>query len=161
MITFIIVGGIGLLMLLVSLVADDLLDIGDGAVSGTSLGAGLLVFGAIGSIVTVNDMPTGWAYAASGVFGVLTLVGVQAVVTRLRATEDGQPRIVVGLQGAVTATVTTGGGEVSLDDPQELERRLAWADDTIPVGTRIVVVEHSGSRVKVEPLTRPTTPDDA
>ena len=83
MITFIIVGGIGLLMLLVSLVADDLLDIGDGAVSGTSLGAGLLVFGAIGSIVTVNDMPTGWAYAASGVFGVLTLVGVQPGDDRL------------------------------------------------------------------------------
>lgn len=161
MLTFLIVGAVGLLALLVSLVLDDLLDLGDGAISGTSLGAGALVFGAIGSIVTANDAPVVWAYVASAVFGVLTLIGVQFLIKRLRASEDGKPRVIVGLQGSVTATVTTGGGEVSLDDPQELERRLAWGDDTIPVGTRIVVVEHSGSRVKVEPLTRPTTPDDA
>ncbi len=158
MLTFIVIGGVGLLMLLVSLVLDDLLDVGDGLISGTSLGAGLVAFGALGSIVKANGLATGWAYAAAVVFGVLVLFGVQAVVTRLKESEDGGPVVLTGVQGVVTATVTaTGAGEVSLDDPRELERRLAWADTTIDAGTRIVVLEQSGSRVKVAPVT-PTTP---
>ena len=158
MLTFIVIGGVGLLMLLVSLVLDDLLDVGDGLISGTSLGAGLVAFGALGSIVKANGLATGWAYAAAVVFGVLVLFGVQAVVTRLKESEDGGPVVLTGVQGVVTATVTaTGAGEVSLDDPRELERRLAWADTTIDAGTRIVVLEQSGSRVKVAPVTAPTT----
>ena len=155
MITFVVIGGIGLLVLLVSLVVDDLLDLGDGAVSGTSLGAGAVAFGAIGSIVTANGLPTVWAYVLAVAFGIVTLLGVQALVGRLKASEDGQPRVLTGVAGTVTATVTTSGGEVSLDDPRELERRLAWADEEIPAGSRIVVVEQSGSRVKVTPESRP------
>lgn len=151
MVTFFIVGGVGLLLLLVSLVLDDLLDLGDGPVSGTSLGAGLVAFGALGSIVKVNGLPTGWAYAAAAAFGVLVVLGVQAVVTRLRASEDGKPRVLVGVHGTVMSTIGATGGEVSLDDPRELERRLAWADAPIEVGTRVVVLEQSGSRVKVAP----------
>lgn len=157
MVTFFIVGGVGLLLLLVSLVLDDLLDLGDGPVSGTSLGAGLVAFGALGSIVKVNGLATGWAYAAAAVFGLLVVLGVQAVVTRLRASEDGQPRVLVGVHGTVMSTIGAAGGEVSLDDPRELERRLAWADAPIEVGTRVVVLEQSGSRVKVAP-TGPTAP---
>lgn len=160
MITFTIVGGVGLVLLLVSLVLDDMLDTGDGVVSGTSLGAGGVVFGSIGAIVTANGLPTVWAYVASAVFGVLTVLGVQVLIRRLRESEDGQPRELTGVPGTVTATVTSAGGEVSLDDPQEVERRLAWAEGEIPVGTRIVVVEQSGSRVKVEPAAR-TSPTDA
>jgi membrane protein implicated in regulation of membrane protease activity len=158
MVTFIVIGGVGLLMLLVSLVLDDLLELGDGLVSGTSLGAGLVAFGALGSIVKANGLATGWAYAAAIAFGLLVLFGVQAVVKRLKESEDGAPRVLTGVQGVVTATITgAGAGEVSLDDPRELERRLAWADTQIEVGTRIVVLEQSGSRVKVAPVT-PTTP---
>lgn len=152
MVTFFIVGGVGLLMLLVSLVLDDLLDLGDGPVSGTSLGAGLVAFGALGSIVKANGLETVWAYAAAAVFGALVIWGVQAVVTRLKESEDGAPRVLVGVQGTVTATIRGGAGEVSLDDPRELERRLAWADEPIEEGTRIVVLEQSGSRVKVARL---------
>lgn len=155
MITFVVIGAIGLLVLLVSLVVDDLLDLGDGAVSGTSVGAGAVAFGAIGSIVTANGLPTVWAYVLAVAFGLVTLLGVQSLVGRLKATEDGQPRVLTGVTGAVTATVTASGGEVSLDDPRELERRLAWADEEIAAGTRIVVVEQSGSRVKVAPVSSP------
>ena len=158
MVTFFVVGGVGLLLLLVSLVLDDLLDLGDGPVSGTSLGAGLVAFGALGSIVKANGLATGWAYAAAAVFGVLVVLGVQEIVKRLKASEDGQPRVLVGVQGSVTATVGASGGEVSLDDPSALERRLAWADTPIEVGTRIVVLEQSGSRVKVAPATGATPP---
>lgn len=153
MLTFIIVGAVGLLLLLGSVTIGDALDIGDGAVSGTSLGAALVGFGAIGAIVTANGLPVGWAYAASVVFAVLVLLGVNKLVNTLRATEDGQPRVLTGVSGVVTSTIrpTTGTGEVSLDDPRELERRLAWADVEIGEGTRVVVVEQSGSRVKVRP----------
>lgn len=152
MITFIVVGGLGLLVLLIALPFGDALDLGDGALSGTSLGAGAVAFGAIGAIVTANGLPTVWAYVASAVFAVLTIIGVQKVVARLKDTEDGQPRVLTGVTGVVTSTITTtGSGEVSLDDPRELERRLAWADVEIAAGTRIVVLEQSGSRVKVAP----------
>jgi membrane protein implicated in regulation of membrane protease activity len=155
MITFVVIGGIGLLVLLVSLVVDDLLDLGDGAVSGTSLGSGAVAFGALGSIVTANGLPTVWAYVSAVVFGLATLLGVQVVVRRLKESEDGQPRVLTGVGGTVTSTVTAAGGEVSLDDPRELERRLAWADEEIAVGSRIVVLEQSGSRVKVAPASHP------
>lgn len=157
MTTFIIIGSIGLLVLLVALPLDDVFDVGDGALSGTSLGAGGVAFGAIGAIVTANGLPTVWAYVASAAFGLLTVVGVQMLIGRLRESEDGQPRVLTGVAGTVTSTITPSGGEVSLDDPQELERRLAWADVEIASGTRIVVVEQSGSRVKVEPA-HPTPP---
>lgn len=152
MIIFIVIGALGLLLLLVALPLGDVFDIGDGALSGTSLGAGALAFGAIGAIVTANGLPTGWAYVASAVFALLTVLGVQRLVARLKATEDGQPRTLTGVQGVVTSTVAPGrSGEVSLDDARELERRLAWADVEIAEGTRIVVVEQSGGRVKVTP----------
>ena len=61
MTTFIIIGAIGLLVLLVALPLGDVFDVGDGALSGTSLGAGAVAFGAIGTIVTANGLATVWA----------------------------------------------------------------------------------------------------
>ena len=152
MLIFIIIGGVGLVLLLVSLTLGEVFELADGDVSGTSLGAGAVVFGACGAIVTVNGLPTVIAYVAAAVFALLAVVGFQKIVTRLKDTEDGQPRTVVGTRGVVTATIpATGNGEVSLDDPAELERRLAWAEAEIPTGTRIVVLEQAGSRVKVAP----------
>ncbi len=115
-------------------------------------GAGAVAFGAIGAIVTVNGLPIVWAYVASAVFAALVVLGVQQLVKRLRDTEDGTAYSLVGVSGVVTSTVVpNGAGEVSLDDPRELERRLAWADVEIPAGARIVVLEQAGSRVKVTP----------
>jgi len=152
MIVFAIIGGVGLLVLLLSLVLGDLVEFGDGDVSGTSLGAGAVAFGSIGSIVTVNGLPIVWAYIASALFAALVVLGVQRLVSRLRETEDGTPYTVVGVSGVVTSTVVPNrSGEVSLDDPREMERRLAWADTEIPQGARITVVEQAGSRVKVVP----------
>jgi len=152
MLTFVIIGVVGLAVLAGSLVLGDALEVGDGAVSGTSLGAGAVAFGAIGAITTALDLPVAWAYVASAVFAVLVVLGVGRVIRTLKASEDGQPRELTGVHGIVTSTIAPGGqGEVSLDDPRELERRLAWADTEIPHGTRVVVVQQSGSRVKVTP----------
>lgn len=156
LITFVVIGAVGLLLLLVALPLGDVLDIGDGVLSGTSLGAGAVVFGAIGAIVTANGLPTWVAFVASAAFAALTVWGVQRLVRNLRESEDGAPLVLTGVPGLVTSTITPGGaGEVSLDDPRELERRLAWADEEIPAGTRIVVVEQSGSRVKVRAASAP------
>ena len=152
MITFIVIGAIGLVLRLVALPLGDVFDFGDGVLSGTSLGAGAVAFGAIGAIVTANGLPTVLAYVASAVFGLLTVWAVQKGVERLTATEDGKPFTLIGVTGLVTGTITPAdGGEVSLDDPRELERRLAWSDQTLATGTRVVVVDQAGSRVKVEP----------
>lgn len=151
MLTFVIVGAVGLVVLLVSVVFDDLLDLADGTVSGASLGAGAVGFGAIGAIVTANGLPTVWAYALSIVFGALVMFAIGKFVARLKETEDGVPRDLVGLTGTVTSAVGPGRGEVSLDDPTILERRLAFADVEIPEGTRVVVTQAAGTRVKVAP----------
>lgn len=149
-VTFIVIGVVGLLMLALSLVVGEVFDLGDGALSGTSIGVGAVVFGAVGSITAVNGWPTLWAYVGSAVVGLLAVVAVQLMIRRLRATEDGQPVSLIGVTGVVTATITpTGIGEVSLDAAHELERRLAHAAETIPAGTRVVVVEQLGSRVTV------------
>jgi membrane-bound serine protease (ClpP class) len=160
MLTFVIIGAVGLLLVAGSLVLGEFLEIGDGALSGTSLGVGGIVFGAVGAIVISNDLPLWTAYVGSLVVAVLVVIVVQLFIKRLRDTEDGQPVSLVGIQGIVTSHITGGRGEVSLDAASELERRLAWADAPIPEGTRIVVVEQSGSRVRVEPTrTGPATPD--
>ncbi|SDB87245.1 NfeD-like C-terminal, partner-binding [Sanguibacter gelidistatuariae] len=149
MTTFIIIGSIGLCLLVVSMILGELIDFGDGTISGTSLGVGAVVFGALGAIATANDLPTWTAYAGSAVAAVLVVILVQRLVKSLADTEDGTARPLAGLEGVATSRITTTAGEVSLDG--ELERRLAWANQVITEGTRIVVVEETPGRVLVAP----------
>jgi hypothetical protein len=71
------------------------------------------------------------------------------VVRNLTRSSDGVPQSAMGLTGVAKSDVSSAGGEVSLDGPNEIERRLAYSDTLIPEGTRIRVVEHVGTRVKV------------
>ncbi|PFG34581.1 NfeD family protein [Sanguibacter antarcticus] len=153
MLTFLIIGGVGLLLVTGSLLVGEVFELGDGALSGTSLGVGAIVFGAVGAIVISNDLPLWVAYVGSLVVAALVMVVVQVFIKRLRDTEDGQPVSLVGVQGVATSDIDGGRGEVSLDAASEVERRLAWAQSPIPEGTRVVVVEQSGSRVHVERAT--------
>lgn len=152
MVVFVVLGVLGLVLALLSLVTGDLLELGDGALSGTSLGTGLMLFGATGAVVVANGLPVVAAYPASIVVGALAVLGVQLLLRRLRAGDDAAPVSLVGVQGVVTSDVGPGYGEVSLDAPTELEARLAHADEPIDQGRRIVVVEQNGGRVKVEPV---------
>ncbi|MWB97761.1 hypothetical protein GB864_04235 [Agromyces sp. MMS17-SY077] len=127
----------------------DHLEIGDGAISGNALGIALVVFGASGALAFSFDLGIGWAYGIAAVLGVLAyLVAVQAVRS-LAASSDGEQASVVGAPGVTTAPTGPAGGEVALDAPGEIERRLAYADSPLDSGIRIRVVEHSGGRVKV------------
>jgi membrane protein implicated in regulation of membrane protease activity len=150
MLPFLIVGGIGLVLVIFSLMFDEILDFLDGALSGTAVGSALVVFGASGAIAVANGLPDWSAYLISAVVGIVVFVGVQLLIRSLRRSEDGTPSSPVGLYGVTRSNVTTTSGEVSLDGPHEVETRLAFADEPIPRDTRIRVIELQGSRVRVE-----------
>ncbi|GAB2496365.1 hypothetical protein GCM10027063_39310 [Promicromonospora xylanilytica] len=154
MLVFIIIGLLGLALAVASLVFGDFLDLADGALSGTSLGAGGMLFGATGMVVLSSGLEPWVAYPAGLVVAILVILLVNVMLKRLRAGDDGAPVSLVGAQGSVTSDVDTGHGEVSLDAVTELETRLAFSDEPIRQGTRIVVVEQHGARVKVEPVPR-------
>jgi len=149
---FLIVGGVGLALLLVSLILGDILDhfeIGDGAISGTALAVGLVVFGAAGTLTASLGLELVWAYVLAAVLAVVAYVLSVLVVRNLTRSSDGGPVSAVGLGGVARSDISPAGGEVSLDGPGELERRMAYSEQPIPEGARVRVVEQAGSRVKV------------
>src|SRR5690606_6083958 len=150
MLPFLIVGGIGLVLVIFSLMFDEILDFLDGALSGTAVGSALVVFGASGAIAVANGLPDWSAYMISAVIAVVVFVGVQLLIRSPRRAVVGTPSSPVGLYGVTRSNVSTTSGEVSLDGPHEIETRLAFADEPIPRDTRIRVVELQGSRVRVE-----------
>lgn len=161
MITFIVVGVIGLSLLALSLLFGEILDLADGAVSGTGLGAGLTVFSAVGLLTYRGDGSLLWPIIWSALAGLAMMAIVQFSIARLRKLDDGVRGSIVGVQGIATTDIDPSRGEVSLDDPAELERRMAWSNTPIAQGTRIVVREQAGSRVRVEPTGGPTSPDSS
>ncbi|MGH3706267.1 MAG: NfeD family protein [Agromyces sp.] len=149
---FLIVGGIGLVLLVISLVLGDIFDhleIGDGALSGTALAVGMVVFGASGALVASMGLDLVWVYVLSIVLAAVAYLLSVLAIRNLTRSSDGVPASAVGLSGVARSDVTTSSGEVSLDGPGELERRLAYSDEPISEGARVRVVEHAGSRVKV------------
>ncbi|WP_423921211.1 hypothetical protein ACPEEZ_00315 [Frigoribacterium sp. 2-23] len=155
MITFFVVGGIGLVLLLVSLVVGDLLDmidIGDGLVSGVAFGAALAIFGLAGVVTSQAGLPTWATYVVAIGIALVALVLIQLFVRRVTRNESGGYYSPVGLVGTATEATTPTGGEVRLDDVRELERRLAFSSRRIERGARVRVVADAGTRVEVEPL---------
>ena len=150
MTTFLIVGAVGLVLLLVSLFADGLFELLDGALSATGIGSALTVFGAVGAIVTTTGLPDWSAYLIAAAVGIIVLIAVQLAIRSLRRGEDGIPSSPVGLTGIARSSITASSGEVSLDGPNEIETRMAYALERIEAGERIRVIELQGTRVRVE-----------
>lgn len=149
---FLIVGGIGLAVLLISLLLGDIFDhfdIGEGGISGTALGVAAVVFGAAGVLTTQGGLDPMWAYIFGGIGAIIAYVLAVLLIKRLTKSSDGAPVNALGLTGVSTSPISPAGGEVSLDGPGEIERRLAFSDEAIPAGVRVRVIEHSGTRVKV------------
>jgi membrane-bound ClpP family serine protease len=152
MLPFLIVGGVGLAVLVISLLVGDIFDhfeIGDGAISGTALGVAAVVFGAAGVLTTTSGLDIVWAYVLAAVLAILAYLLALLFVKRITKSSDGIPLSAIGLTGVSRSDITPAGGEVSLDGPGEVERRLAYSDERIAEGARIRVIEHSGTRVKV------------
>jgi membrane-bound ClpP family serine protease len=157
MLPFLIVGAIGLLLLLSSIIIGDLLDLigaGDGLVSGIAIGAALSIFGVAGIITVSNDLPTALTYVIAVALALVALVAIQLFVSHIAKQESGGHYSPVGLVGFTTVNTGPAGGEVRLDDVRELERRPAISDSPLAAQTRIRVVEEDGYRVRVEQIDR-------
>ena len=161
MIVFVIVGAVGLLLLLSSILLGDLLDAiggGDGLVSGVALGAALAIYGVGGVLADQAGIGSGGAIAIAVALALVALVVVQLAVRFVAKQESGGGYSPVGMVGVVTSPTSPTGGEVRLEHSRELERRLAQSDAPLAVGTRIRVVSEDGFRVRVEPDPVPDAP---
>jgi len=150
---FLVVGAIGLVLLVLSFVVGEVFEsfeIGDGGISGLAVGIGAVVFGASGVLALSSDLAVVWAYVIAVGFALVAGAVAQLLINRLAASEDAPPPPLEGAFGVLTATTGPEGGEVRLEGVRDLESRLAWADDELPAGTRVVVVGVSGSRVHVQ-----------
>ena len=70
-----------------------------------------------------------WAYVLAGVLAAIAYAFSALAVRYLTRSSDGVPQSALGLTGVTKSTISAAGGEVSLDGPGELERRLAYSDD--------------------------------
>ncbi|MCC3292832.1 NfeD family protein [Arthrobacter sp. zg-Y1110] len=150
---FLIVGGVGLALLLLSMLLGsifDFLHILDGALSGTAVGSGLTLFGASGVLVLSNNGPAWLAYTLAAVLGAGAVAIVGTMTRKLQAASVQVPYEVVGLTGVTVSRITGAMGEVQLSHPREINKRMAFCEEIIPSGASVTVTEVHGSRVKVE-----------
>lgn len=152
MTAFLIVGGLGLAILLVSMVLGpifDFLDAFEGALSGTAVGSGLTLFGASGVLVLSNGGPVWLAYVLAAVLGAAAVFGVGRMTRSLEQSSVQVAYEVVGLTGVAVTRITGAMGEVQLSHPREINKRLAFSAEIIASGATVAVTEVHGSRVKV------------
>jgi len=154
-ITYLVVAGVGLALLLASLVVGALVGeirIGGRGLSGPAIGDAAVVFGIVGALAVANDLSTAQA-AGSATVGALIAAGLtQRTVNRLADRSDPPPLPLTGVVGVLTAPTGPEGGEVALDGPRERSVRLAWSDEALPSGARVVVVSVTGNRLHVARL---------
>lgn len=154
---FLIVGGIGVLVLALSLLVGDLfhfdLDHPDaGGVFSLPAVAGFIgAFGFGAAIVSSLGVPGGTVVAVVG--GVAAAVPTAWLATRLarmamNMRTDATPtqRDMIGTTGVVVTPITVNGfGEVRISLGGQPVKLSARADHPIPLGTRILVVETTSS----------------
>ena len=161
MTVFLVIGGVGLLIVLLSLVFDDLfefIDLGGDLFSTPVIGSFLAAFGFAGAL-TMSSTPAGAGVATAVGMGAGVALGWAAWgITRglMRMQTDEPVRLtdVVGKTAVVVSAIPTGGfGEVRVDhagQPMKLNARIQTGGSA-PVGGRVVVVAvNSASSVVVE-----------
>lgn len=170
---FAAVGLTGAVLLVLFLVFDDVLDgiLPDSDwISGPALGAFLAAFGLFGWVADEGlDAPTPLA-AAAGLAGGVGLGWFTAKLANALMNQPTDPtptaRGLLGTEGKVVTAISEGHpGEVMLRLAGQPMKMYATADDTLPVGTEVVVVDvASDTRVVVQAASRfwaldPPTPD--
>lgn len=162
---FLVVGGVGLVLLLASLILGELGDhseiLGTGdylslaAIAGfmAALGfVGALTIGAGGALVA----------SAAGVAAGLLVGGAAGWFTRLLRRQQTAPApgkdALLGLPGTVVSAIPSSGyGEVTLVVAGQQSKINARSLEPVPLGTRVTVVAVlSPTSVQVEPLRGPT-----
>lgn len=170
MTAFLVIGGAGLLVLLVSLVLGDVIDgafegfdalsfdvDGGGALSGPVVGGFLAAFGfggALGMSVASDRLVAGVAAgAASGLAVGWFAWRITAGLMHMRTDAPVRVDDLLGKLGKVVTPITAGAyGEVTVHHGGQLLKLHAQADGEIPTGTPVVVTAVlSPSSVKVCP----------
>lgn len=155
MTAFVIIGGIGLAIVVVSVLFGDFLDgvldvehfdLGDGILSTPVIGSFLAAFGAAGAFL-VHVQQTSLLVAVAGGLGagaVLGGVALAAVRSLMNMPTDATPRTqdLVGSMGTVVTRIPANGlGEVSLTSAGQRWKVNARSDAPIPSGSKVIVVE--------------------
>lgn len=147
-VTMLVIGGVGILLLLVSLVLGDLVDgiidgIGPDFLSGLAVAGFLAAFGFVGALVLGAGASGPVAIIAGLVAGVAAGAASGYATTRLmRGGDESTVRSarLVGLSGTVVEPVPENGyGMVSVVAAGHITRLNARADGPLPSGTAVVV----------------------
>ncbi|GAA0992274.1 NfeD family protein [Subtercola frigoramans] len=155
-VVFVVVGALGLVLMAIGLIFGGLLDLFDvtgGLLSLAPVGAALAIFGAVGVIMLGSGAEAQPAYVIGGAAGVLSL-GIGAVFTRYFQRISSGSTVdytLVGRTAIVTSDVDETGGEVHVEDSRESGRRLATSAEILTEGTRVRVIGHTGSSLRVAP----------
>lgn len=165
---YILIGGVGLLLVVVSLVLDDFLDgvfdalsidTGSGLFSAPVIGSFLAALGFGAALIdSAGDVATPVALAGGLAAGVV-MAGAALWITRslmlMPTDEPVRMSDLVGKAATVVTRVPSGGyGEISLTHLGQRMKLNARAADPIPAGTAVVITEvTSASSVLVEPET--------
>ncbi len=146
--TLLVVGGIGILLLLVSLVAGDVVDgfldgVGPDLLSGLAVAGFLGAFGFVGALVADAGASRPVTLLSGLVAGALVGVGAGQASKRLMRGGDESnvtSRGLVGLSGTVIEAVPADGfGMVNVVASGHITRLNARADEALPSGTAVVV----------------------
>ncbi|MBM6402040.1 hypothetical protein [Phycicoccus sonneratiae] len=147
-VTMLVIGGVGILLLLVSLVLGDLVDgvldsVGPDALSGLAVAGFLAAFGFVGALVLDAGASSTVAILAGLVAGVAAGAGAGYASTRLMRGGDEatvRPARLVGLTGTVVEPVPVDGyGMVSVVAAGHITRLNARSDEPLGSGTAVVV----------------------
>jgi membrane protein implicated in regulation of membrane protease activity len=146
--TLLVVGGIGILLLLVSLVAGDFVDgfldgVGPDLLSGLAVAGFLAAFGFVGALVADSGASSAVTLLSGLAAGSVVAVGAgQASKRLMRGGDEATVRSsgLVGLTGTVVEPVPADGfGMVSVVAAGHITRLNARADEPLGSGTAVVV----------------------
>ncbi len=147
-VTMLVIGGVGILLLLVSLVLGDIVDgvlesVGPDAFSGLAVAGFLAAFGFVGALTLDAGASSGVAILVGVVAGVAAGAAAGWASTALmRGGDESNVRSsgLVGLTGTVVEPVPDEGyGMVSVVAAGHITRLNARADEPLPSGTAVVV----------------------
>jgi membrane protein implicated in regulation of membrane protease activity len=178
---YLVIGGVGLLIVLAALVLGELLDgvfgafdldVGGGVFSAPVLGSFLASFGFGAALVMASTGANATVAALGGLGSGVVVGGIALAMMRslMRMPTDATvtTRGLEGTPGVVITPIPVDGyGEVTIRHHGEQRKYNAMADEDLPAGTRVqVTAVLSPSAVVVAPVASPTdtataTPPDA
>lgn len=157
---FIVIGVIGVVILLLSVLLDDFIDAllpDTGWFSGPVIGAFLAAFGLFGWAIDANSEASAWLAALAGIGGGVLLGYFTYRLGRAlwAMPTDATPTTArtVGVEGRVVTPIKAGGaGEIVVSLGGQPVKYTATADVDVPTGSPVVVVAvESNTKLRVEP----------